>query len=130
VCLDPRPTVEVSLKPLGAHGPVGEAMGRKDGERQAAAGAAEARDRFQGAALRIGVAQVMAVTVDGPATTARTGGPRSRELIFSKLNRAVCPKSSRPIKPLSSVLHEPFHTALCDTVQSHVHHSVQSATVS
>jgi hypothetical protein len=60
--------------------------------------------------------------MDRPRTTARTDGPRSRELIFANLNAEQNPDPSRPIKPRSFRIHEPsslFHSTNVPVSRSH-----------
>ena len=84
--LDPRPTVEVSLEPLRAHGPVRQSMREQDRESQATDVADVTLDPFQIGAFRISVAVVVAMVVDGPRTTAGTTRARSPEFIVALLN--------------------------------------------
>jgi hypothetical protein len=49
-------------------------------------------------------------------------------LIFAKLNRRTSPKSSRPIKPLYSRLHDATAPDLSPTVQPHARSLIRSAT--
>ena len=108
--LDPRPTVEIVLKPRGANRAIGQAMGRQNGQSQAAGVAEVKLDPFFLGSFGVGVAEVMSMTMDGPRTTTGTGRAKSFELIFAKLDRTRCPQSSRLSKSQFLVVHDAIPT--------------------
>ena len=98
--LDPRPTVELPLQPLGADRPVGQTMWGQHRESQAAMRAQVTENTLPRRTFRISVARVASMAVHRPRTTAGTHRTKSAELIFAQLNRGASPQSSRDIKPL------------------------------
>ncbi len=105
--LDPRPLVEVPLQSFRPNRPIRQPMRLQHRNRQPAGPTQKAKHPFQCGAFRFLEALIVPVTMDRPRTTARTDGPRSRELIFANLNAEQKPDPSRPIKPLSCRIHEP-----------------------
>jgi hypothetical protein len=70
------------------------------------------------------------MAVDHPRATAGTGRAQSLELIFAELDRGASPKSSRPIKRLSSGLHDADRPAFFTNVRHpRSHHFSQRYTM-